>query len=167
MTPEAYQAAADRTKCSQAAALGRITTSWDDPPGVANTSRTQLLHAMIGLGGEVGELNSVLQKWLWYGKSYTAEELKTKFMDEFGDCLWYIAEGLNALGLSLQDLMDANIAKLRARYPEKYTDQLAAEENRDRRAENAALSKGTHSDPDFIPGQWNDPEVEPGDRSGV
>lgn len=90
-------------------------------------------HAVIGLMGEVGELASALEKWIYYGKLLDVANIK----EELGDCLWYIAQLCNATGLSLQDIMTSNIAKLKVRYPEKYTDQNA--ETRDIEAERKAL----------------------------
>jgi hypothetical protein len=41
--------------------------------------------------------------------------------------LWYIAVVANNLGIDLDSVAYENIAKLQARYPEKYTDQDAIE----------------------------------------
>lgn len=100
----------------------------------------RLNHSIIGLSGEVGELATLLQKIVYYGKEMSKEEIKLKFKEEFGDCLWYLAEGMNALGLDMTEVMEANIAKLKVRYPEKYTDVLA--DKRDLAAEEAALKGG-------------------------
>lgn len=109
------------------------------PGAYNNLIPVQATHAIVGLTGEVGELASVLQKWLWYGKAFTLVELQQKVKDEAGDVLWYVAELLSAFGLSMQDVMEANIAKLKVRYPEKYADALAADEARDRAAEACAI----------------------------
>jgi NTP pyrophosphatase (non-canonical NTP hydrolase) len=85
--------------------------------------------------GEVGELATAIEKWMWYGQVLDQTNIK----EELGDLLWYIAELCNALNLNLADVMDCNIAKLQKRYPEKFTEQLAAEENRDRAAEREAI----------------------------
>lgn len=165
MNANEYQQKAMRTLCDQHAARKRVggaagpDFSWLDeqpmiytgPPcpsfGSAMSPHAkayntlipiQALHAVIGLAGEVGELNSVLQKWLWYGKHLTLEELQRKVKDEAGDALWYISELLSAFGLRMQDVMAANIAKLAVRYPDRYSDERAADEARDRAAEAAA-----------------------------
>ena len=39
---------------------------------------------------------------------------------ELGDICWYLAETATALGLSLEDIMAANIEKLRKRYPDGF-----------------------------------------------
>ena len=129
MNPSEYQKLAERTECNQASAATRM---FDIQP-------IRLNHSVIGLAGEVGELASRIQKWIYYGKPLDEAAL-TNLAEEYGDCLWYIAEGLNALGLDMGKVMEANIAKLRIRYPEKYSDLLAAEENRKREEEAKAVA---------------------------
>lgn len=110
---------------------------------VQDLTAIRVNHSLIGLAGELGELASLLQKKIYYGKEFNQEELKQKFKDEYGDVLWYIAEGLNALGIDMTDCMESNIRKLKVRYPEKYTDFNAADENRDRTKEAQALTNKT------------------------
>ena len=96
------------------------------------------MHAVIGMSGEVGELASAIEKWIWYGQLFD----KKNMCEELGDLLWYIAEACTALGdVSLETIMIANIRKLRVRYPEKYSDERALEENRDRKAEAKATEE--------------------------
>jgi len=46
--------------------------------------------------------------------------------EEAGDLLWYLAGPLcRALGCTLEELASANVAKLKARYPDAYSDQHA------------------------------------------
>jgi NTP pyrophosphatase (non-canonical NTP hydrolase) len=131
MNPNDYQKLAARTECSQLSSRARI---WG--PGY-NASKeeaykpTRLLHSVLGMSGEVGELAGNIEKWLYYGQDYDGNNLK----EELGDLLWYIAEMSNAAGFRLSDIMEANIRKLKQRYPEKFDAELAKEENRDREAE--------------------------------
>lgn len=39
---------------------------------------------------------------------------------ELGDAQWYIPQAATAIGVTLADVMEANIAKLRARYPDGF-----------------------------------------------
>lgn len=81
-----------------------------------------LLHALMGLTSEVGELADPIKKAMMYGKPLDVENIK----EEAGDLLWYIAGPLcAALGCTLEELAAANADKLKKRYPEKYTDQAA------------------------------------------
>ena len=129
MTPDEYQRNAMRTLCDQHAAERRIVSR----------EAVQLLHAVIGLQGEAGELAALLQKWLWYGQEFPREQLAERIKDEAGDVLWYVAELLDACGLSLQDVLEANIRKLRQRYPEKWDATKADHRNRDLVAERDAV----------------------------
>lgn len=64
------------------------------------------------------------------------------FMEEVGDLMWYLAIFLRHLRMPMDKVLDANIRKLAARYPEKFTDEAAV--NRDKVAETAALIGGDH-----------------------
>ncbi len=125
MQPNDYQKLAARTECDEEAAMKRGD----------NLIATRLSHAAFGLSSEVGEFCDVLKKWLYYGQSLD----ETNVAEELGDLMWYVALACNALGLSLEEVMEANIRKLRQRYPEKYTDEDALESNRDREAERGVL----------------------------
>ena len=69
-------------------------------------------HAIHGMVGEIGEIHSIYQK-AYQGHSVEEDHLKK----EVGDLLWFIAEYCTACGWSLEEIMELNIAKLRARYP--------------------------------------------------
>lgn len=140
MTPNRYQELAGRTQCSMDTALERIvdkcsSSKWN--LSIENTLPIELIHSVIGLTGEVGELAATLERCYYYGQSLDTVNLK----EELGDCLWYVAEMCNALNLSLEDVMECNIAKLKKRYPEKFDQELAKEENRNRDAERSAVQK--------------------------
>ena len=49
------------------------------------------------------------------------EELYRELKKELGDCLWMIAEACFALDFSMDEVMQLNIDKLKARYPEGFT----------------------------------------------
>jgi NTP pyrophosphatase (non-canonical NTP hydrolase) len=84
--------------------------------------RDPLTHTALGLTGEAGEYADAVKKHLIYGKPLDTENLK----EELGDILWYVALAAQILGTTMSDLAAANIAKLKLRYPEKYTDEQAA-----------------------------------------
>jgi NTP pyrophosphatase (non-canonical NTP hydrolase) len=150
LTPSAYQKLAARTETSQHNALRRINgqpaADHPKPNDSPDVTAVRFLHALIGLAGEAGELAGAAQKWLWYGKSLDTVNVK----EELGDLLWYTAQACNAFGLDLGDVMRTNIAKLRARFPDRYTDEAAAEENRNREAERAAVGSTPHLSPGAV-----------------
>lgn len=79
-------------------------------------NKTQLvLHALHGMSGEVGEIHSLYQK-VYQGHSMDVEHLKK----EVGDLMWFIAEFCIANGFSLSEIMEMNIEKLRARFPDGF-----------------------------------------------
>lgn len=98
MTANEYQKLAMRT-CS---------ISYKDNQGM-------LIHATTGLASEAGEFAGLLQK-TYQGHEYD----RTHALKELGDCLWMIAEACTALDAKLDDVMQMNIDKLRARYPEGF-----------------------------------------------
>lgn len=82
----------------------------------ANLTRPkQERHALHGMIAEIGELNGIYQKQ-YQGHPATEEHLKK----ELGDLMWFVAEYCTANLWSLDDIMQMNIDKLRARYPEGF-----------------------------------------------
>lgn len=75
-------------------------------------------HAVFGLTSEAGEVAGIFQKW-YQGHELDEEHL----MKEIGDCLWMITELCSAYGFSLEDVMQLNIDKLRARYPDGFSEE--------------------------------------------
>lgn len=79
------------------------------------TKTEQEYHALHGMVGEIGELHSIYQKE--YQGHFDTEEHKMK---EIGDLLWFIAEYCTACDWSLENIMQLNIDKLIARYPDGF-----------------------------------------------
>lgn len=92
-----------------------------------------LLHGAIGICTEAGELLDAFKRKLFYGKELDVTNVK----EEIGDIMWYVAILLRELDLDLHELMQLNIDKLRARYPEKFTETHAL--NRDLQKERDTL----------------------------
>lgn len=133
MRPDVYLRESARTECNQRAALARISHGGRSPYDTRNVS---LLHGCIGVMNELGEITTLLQKWLWYGKPFSEEELRAKVKDEAGDLLWHLGQVLRRFGLTFEELMEGNIAKLTVRYPDAgWSAERAEEGNRDRAAE--------------------------------
>lgn len=82
---------------------------------ITDSTNGMLSHAVLGLNSEAGEVASLFQKE-YQGHKLDPEHLKK----ELGDCLWMIAEACTAMGWYMEDVMLANIDKLRARYPEGF-----------------------------------------------
>ena len=79
-------------------------------------------HYVLGAASEAGELAHGLKQELAYYKPWDPENVK----EEIGDVLWYLANLARLYGFTLGDAMEANIAKLRKRYPVGFTEDAAS-----------------------------------------
>lgn len=95
----------------------------------------RILHGVIGISTEAGEMLSNLKKALFYGNQVNINNLK----EELGDVLWYIALLSDELDISIETLMDQNIRKLKARYPEKFSMEASDSRDYQQEAEAAGL----------------------------
>ena len=77
---------------------------------------SRLLTAALGLNGEASEFSEIVKKCIFQGKEYSLDTHE-KLIDELSDVMWYIAQGCIALDISIEELMDINMAKLKDRYP--------------------------------------------------
>ena len=75
-----------------------------------------LINGVMGLCGESGEAIDLVKKWLAQGHELDKEKLAK----ELGDICWYLAETATAIGYDLEDIMAANIEKLKKRYPQGF-----------------------------------------------
>lgn len=78
--------------------------------------RDMLINSVMGLCGESGEAIDIVKKWFAHGHELDREHLKK----ELGDIAWYLAEAATALDIGLDEVLEANIEKLRKRYPEGF-----------------------------------------------
>jgi NTP pyrophosphatase (non-canonical NTP hydrolase) len=117
MTNEEYIQLAGNTDCNYKKVQQRLED--------ISTDGAQILHAAIGLATEAGEILDVCKKNIFYGKIIDDTNLK----EEIGDIFWYISRMCDALGLSFEEVMKANIAKLKARYGEKFSEERAVTRN--------------------------------------
>ena len=75
-----------------------------------------LINGVMGLCGESGEAIDIVKKHLAQGHDLDREGL----IKELGDIAWYLAETATALDVSLEEVLERNIEKLRKRYPEGF-----------------------------------------------
>ena len=76
-----------------------------------------LINGVMGLCGESGEAIDIVKKHLHQGHELDREKL----IKELGDIAWYLAETATALVVSLEEVLERNIEKLRSRYPEGFS----------------------------------------------
>ncbi len=81
-----------------------------------------LTHAAIGIAGEAGEiLDSVKKSWV-----YNQEINRGNLIEELGDLAFYMQAMCNLINVQPREIILANMAKLKNRYPMGYTDDAAA-----------------------------------------
>lgn len=102
MTINEYQALALRTE-------SRITT--DPVPYI------RVLEGLMGLNGEAGEAIDLMKKVLFQGHEFDREHMAK----ELGDIAWYLAVSADAIGYDLESILQMNVDKLRARYPDGFS----------------------------------------------
>jgi len=99
-----------------------------------NPKTLRLLHGAMGLCTESAEFLDAMKKYLFYGKPLDPVNLK----EECGDIFWYLAILADEMGeANFTNMLQTNIAKLRVRYPEKFTEEKA--QVRDLKAERVKL----------------------------
>lgn len=126
MNAKTYQKSALRTNGPDYTAAAKRAAGVEVVLGDAETpKKLDLLHASMGLVTEAGEFQDMLKKHIFYGKPFDEVNLK----EEIGDILWYCAIALEALGTDFESVMQTNINKLKARYPNKFTEENALERN--------------------------------------
>lgn len=86
-----------------------------------------LINGVMGLCGESGESIDVVKKWLAQGHELDKDHL----IKELGDIAWYLAETATALDISLEEVFQKNIDKLKKRYPEGFDTNQSKHRNQD------------------------------------
>ena len=84
---------------------------------VNDVNTTQLLTAALGLTAESGEFTEVVKKIVFQGKPYNEDNV-FHMKRELGDICWYLAQAFMALDTNFDEILDMNIEKLSARYPD-------------------------------------------------
>ena len=79
--------------------------------------RDVLINGVMGLCGEAGEAIDMVKKHLAQGHELD----KARLARELGDVAWYLAETAHAIGYDLETILQMNIDKLKARYPEGFS----------------------------------------------
>lgn len=78
----------------------------------------------LGLAGESGEVVENIKKALFHDKQPTITDMN----HELGDALFYITRLADYYGLTLAEIMQANITKLSLRYPQRIAGRSSAAE---------------------------------------
>jgi NTP pyrophosphatase (non-canonical NTP hydrolase) len=100
-----------------------------------NSVNSRILHGVIGCCTEAGELLDSVKKSLFYGRELDYINIE----EEIGDLFWYVALIMDECQFDLEHVLERNIAKLKIRYPEQFTNAHA--ENRNLEAERSELER--------------------------
>lgn len=84
-------------------------------------AHSRAMHGIVGICTEAGELADAYKKHVFYARDLDAANVR----EEIGDILWYLAILCDTLGTTIEAEMARNIAKLRKRYPERFTEDAA------------------------------------------
>ena len=88
----------------------------------------RLLTAAVGMSAEAGEFTEIVKKIVFQGKPVNNENL-FHLKRELGDIMWYVAQACIGLDISIEEIVQMNFEKLKARYPEG-TFSIERSENR-------------------------------------
>lgn len=98
--------------------------------------KENLAHMALGITGEAGEVADIIKKHYAYGKSLDTLHL----VEEVGDIMFYLNGLLAELDVEWSEVLEVNIKKLEARYPDlRFNADHAI--NRDVEAEQKAIAK--------------------------
>ena len=92
----------------------------DDYQHAASTTATPaartLSYLVLGLCGEAGEIADHAKKVLRDDGGSLTVDRQRQLLAEVGDCLWYIASICTTLDVSLSQVAESNLAKLKDRH---------------------------------------------------
>lgn len=83
-----------------------------------------LVHMSLGLATEAGEFTTIIKRAAIYNAPLDGQA-RAHLLEELGDILWYVAGACSHLGESLEEVAGNNLAKLKLRFPDKYSDEAA------------------------------------------
>lgn len=89
----------------------------DGPDFEISPNNQMIIWNALGLAGEAGEIANSVKKMILHQHGIDIPKLQ----EELSDCCWYIAALCTKLGISLDDVLSQNIAKLHTRYPDGYS----------------------------------------------
>jgi NTP pyrophosphatase (non-canonical NTP hydrolase) len=99
----------------------------------------------IGLAGESGEVCDLVKKGIFHQHGLDMEKLS----EELGDVLWYLSALCSTLDISLEDVAQININKLKERYPNGFSSEGSKERRDENKTPNAEYGDLIASD-EFI-----------------
>lgn len=109
------QAVAEATRYTPNDHLAQVINKTWNFSGKLTTNRDEVLNAVLGLGGEAGEVIDIHKK-LFYHTAKPGRE--AELLAELGDVSYYLLKTLDLYGWTLEDALLNNREKLMKRYSE-------------------------------------------------
>lgn len=97
----------------------------DNTRSKLNSSREDIIHMLFGMATELGELTDIFKKALAYKNDIDWINVE----EEIGDIMYYIAGFCRINGIDLEQVIETNVEKLEARYPQKFNEHHANNRN--------------------------------------
>ncbi len=94
-----------------------------------NEQTMRIIHGILGIMSEGGEMTKAICDFIYADPRTPIDEVN--IIEECGDTLWFINLILTAVGSSIPQAMERNIAKLQKRFPSKFTEEAALNRNLD------------------------------------
>jgi len=89
-----------------------------------------LMTGAIGLSSEGGEFAEIVKKCVFQGKPLD-QDTRFHIKRELGDILWYWINSVRAMGLDPNSVIEENVNKLKARYPDGEFDVYYSENRKE------------------------------------
>lgn len=102
--------------------VATLVKSPDDILSSLTAEKVDLIHAALGIAGEAGEAVDAIKKYAIYNKPLD----RANVVEELGDLEFYMEQVRQRTGITREETLSANMAKLSVRYEGfKYSDQRA------------------------------------------
>ena len=90
------------------------------------------VYPALGLVGEAGEVADKLKKVIRDNDGVLTDPIRESVAKELSDVCWYVAIGSDAVKVPLSNIQQTNINKLKARFPDKFSEENAINRNLDK-----------------------------------
>lgn len=78
----------------------------------------EIVYPALGLAGESGEVVEKIKKLFRNDNGVISDEAKIELAKELGDVIWYVSQIATELGISMEEVVQMNLLKLKKRMTE-------------------------------------------------
>lgn len=118
-----------QNQISHAELVQKLAKSGEHIVAQITPDQAHLWHMATGVSGEAGELLDAIKKHVVYAKPLDRENV----IEELGDLEFYMEGIRRGLGITREEVLQANITKLAKRYPQMVYSNAAAQERADKK----------------------------------